>query len=446
MIKKFCLLTLLTISSLFLFADDETQPNIFMQHLTACFNVDLSSDLFGSHDDKATWAGGDPKKSSAYYYDKQIAAVIGVQNSSAETTITLTFTGNNWYYLLNGSDTRFKRPFGLDMITRVPEKSGSKNHLTQGVTHMGRQASNKGDLSYSATMTLPKTDGSEKNSKGNPIYEAWLDVVLVLDPVVNPATGLVRKLSNNNEDITDENDRFYGYLVSSNDVYTTSFRIDVRSGDLTESYFFMMNGYYVTEIKPFQQFGEYYLNFSVHSNANATSFDIKNLKESQSSIVIGDYSLVTNTVRSDKNGYNPDATAYVFPSSSPLGSNNGGLFTLKYVSPITNMTTQSPNTFNSVSYKVGLLQSNVTLENAVWYDGTDTFDSIIDKINGTNSDNSGAKAVQAKTIREYSANTQTQTVRVTDTGNILLQIDGNVDNLVAGRYRSDIYLHVVTDW
>lgn len=439
MSRKSLLVIVILMSCMALFAE-EKKPGIFMQHMTACFNVDLSADTYVRHSDSPQWENN-PSKNTSKYNDKQIAAVIGVQNSSAETTITLTFTGNNWYYLLNGSDTRYKRPFGLDMITRVPEKSESKKHLTQGVTHMGRQASNNGDLSNSATMTLPKTDGSEKNSKGNPIYEAWLDVVLVLDPAVNPATGLVRKLENNKEDITDENDRFYGYLVSSNDVYTTSFRIDVRSGDLTESYFFMMNGYYVTEIKPFQQFGEYYLNFSVHSNANAISFDAKELK---GSIAIGDYSLVTNSVRSDKNGYNPEATAYVFPSSSPLGSVDGGKFTLRYVSPASNTTIVETNDYNSVEYKVGLKQQGA--KEPKWFDGTDTFDSITDKINKSKEDGSDPGGVKAKTIVEYSANTQTNNVRVTDTGDIMLEITGDTADLMAGRYRSDIYLHVVTDW
>ena len=150
------------------------------------------------------------------------------------------------------------------------------------------------------------------------------------------------------------------------------------------------------------------------------------------------------SVRSDKNGYNPEATAYVFPSSSPLGSGDGGKFTLRYVSPASNTTIVETNDYNSVEYKVGLKQQGA--KEPKWFDGTDTFDSITDKINKSKEDGSDPGGVKAKTIVEYSANTQTNNVRVTDTGDIMLEITGDTADLMAGRYRSDIYLHVVTDW
>lgn len=408
------------------------EASYFMEQKDACFFVDLGNQYFNKHNDDAIFSNNyknvnDPN----YYSDNEIIAVIGVQGSAEETKLTFNFTGNAWYYILNGTDTRYRRPFGIDLVVRAAVKpnAGDKDQKTiEKIIHLGRQS--KGEDKKSVTVTLPKTDGS--TYKGQTIYAAWLDLVLVMDPFVNPDTGLI---SENGVDITKESSPYYGYVIGTDDFYTTSCTVSVANTG--QSYVFNMMGYYNRK-KPNISSNGFVSTISVFPNANATSFDIKTLKpdnESTSSdIVIGGYSYTTSSKKVGKNEVNEDyAKAYFFVSSSPNGSVKGEEFVLKYVSPISGITVSNLNKFNSVKYQIGIKGKS---GNTKWFNGEDFFGSIVLE----------ASALKAVTSVEWSSNHNQYIVRVFDEGEILLKIAGDVDDLSAGRYRSNVYFHVVTDW
>lgn len=400
----------------------------FMEQMDGCFNVNLASTKYVRHNDKATWQSGDAQegnKNYGGYYNNQIICVVGVEGSSEETEVTFTFTGQDWYYILNGTDTRYKRPFGIDLVVRA-------NHKTiTDIIHLGRQANSSSNGVITASMKLPKTDGSEYN--GDKIYSAWLDVILVMDPFVNKETGLI----NNGSDITDTNNNYYGYVVSSDNIYTSSFNVQI-GGHNGQSYMMNLNGYYKGGSNISTSNDSFSSIMTVNPNANATSFDIKNLKPSNDSAsnetVIADYNFTTNSVRSNSSSYNAKATAYFFASSSSLGAVKGDEFTLKYVSPISNATINNTNRFNSVTYEIGIKGSTGDVR---WFSGKDNYQSIQSDV---------SKGLKAQTVVEKGSNSGFNIVRVYDEGQILLRIKGNVDDLSAGRYRSDVYFHVVTDY
>lgn len=409
------------------------EARYFMEQKDACFFVDLGNQTFNKHNDKAehdnAYKGiSDPD----YYSDNEIIAVIGVEGSEKETVLTFNLTGSYWYYILNGTDTRYRRPFGIDLVVRASKNrnGGTDNHITiEKVIHLGRQKG--GQDSKSVTVTLPKTDGSEYN--GEKIYAAWLDLVLVMDPFVNPETGLITM---DNTDITDKSSPYYGYVIGTDDFYSTSCTVSVK--DTGQSYVFNMMGYYNRNKPNVPNTNGFVSTISVFPNANATSFDIKTLKPDNESIssdiVIGGYSFTTNSKKVGNKEVDENyAKAYFFVSSSPNGSVKGEEFVLKYVSPISGATVSNLNKFNSVKYQIGIKGKS---GNTKWFNGEDFFRSI----------DLDAAALKAVTSVEWSSNHRQWIVRVFDEGEILLKIAGDVDDLSAGRYRSNVYFHVVTDW
>ena len=427
--KLFCILFLILVLILPIFAEAQ----YFMEQFSACFNVDLSTTKYIHHYDNAIWGSGsanDGATDYGMYHDNQIICVIGVEGSKDKTPVTFTFTGQDWYYILNGTDTRYKRPFGIDLVVRAAfEGKGSDHKTITSIQHLGRQVNAPSNGEITASVTLPATDGSEYYN-GNKIISAWLDVILVLDPFVNKDTGLITQ---NGSDITNNDDRFYGYLISSDSVYTSSFTVNVGGGG---NYTYNLQGYYINNPLGSSNTSGFTSSITVAPNANANSFEIKGLKPSNDSesnyTVIGNYYYTTNSKR---NG-NKNAKAYFFVSSSPDGSKSLDPFLLKYVSPISGQPVSSENKYNSVTYEVGL--KSITADKEIrWFGGTDNYSTIRSTL---------TKALQAETSIEKGSNTSNDLVRVHDDGEILLRIKGNVEDLSAGRYRSNIYFHVVTDF
>ena len=405
------------------------EASYFLEQNADCFNVDLGSDKYIHHTDQASWiSGGSGNTPTDYnrYHDDQIICVVGVEGSESETTLNFEFTGQDWYYILNGTDTRYKRPFGVDLVVRG--NVGGTHTTISDVQHLGRQSSSQGGIS--ASVTLPKTDGTATYD-GKTITSAWLDVVLVMDPFVNPDTGLITQ---NGSDITDKKNENYGFIIGTQDIYTSSFIVKVK--DTNQSYLFNLNGYYQRRDPDVSNNG-YSSIISVFPNANATSFDIKTLKADNSSksveTVIGGYNFTTNSKVVSNKPTVDVAKAYFFVSSSPDGNVEGKEFTLKYVSPISGVTVANLNQYNSVTYEVGLSGKSGT---EIWFDGKAKYGTL----------NLQKNAIKAVTTVEKASNQNKYTIRVFDEGNILLRISGDVENLSAGRYRSDIYFHVVTDW
>ncbi len=427
--KLLCVLCLILVFILPCFAE----PQYFMEQFASCINVDLSSTKYIHHNNNAVWAPGDSNEGAndyGKYHDNQIVCVIGVEGSSEKTPVTFTFTGQDWYYILNGTDTRYKRPFGIDLVVRVAAGVSTNHKTYTTVQHLGRQVNSPSNGDITASVTLPATDGTEY-FEGKQILAAWLDVILVLDPFVNKDTGLITQKG---RDITNSDDRFYGYLISSDSVYTSSFSVNL--GD-NGSYNYYLQGYYISNPLGNISSSGFTSSITIAPNANANSFEIKGLKpdnKSQSnSTVIGDYHYTTNSVR---NG-NKNAKAYFFVSSSPNGNQSIDNFLLKYVSPISGQPISSENKYNSVTYEIGLKSLGSTDDDIIWFNGKDSYSIIRSDF---------SKALKAKTSIEKGSNSSKDLIRVHDDGEILLRISGDVEDLSAGRYRSNVYFHVVTDF
>ncbi len=432
-----------------LFAD---RASFFMEQKAACFNVNLASKIYRYHEAPLRWAGSTAYDNSfrTSYYDNQIITVIGVENSSVPTKVTFNFTGIDWYYVLNGTDTRYKRPFGVDLVVRA----NMNGHTTLQVRHLGRQSGST-SLVESVSVELPVCDGTN-NVNGYYITSVWMDVVLVMEPFVNTSTGLIKS---GNVDITDTDNMYYGYLTPSDDIYTTSFSVTIESDTKDETlknsntYSFMMNGYYGTDVLPADSESNSFTSFlQVMPNANALSLDIKKIYEAGSTdTVIGTYSFGTSSIRKNK-GYMPYESAYFFLSSSPDGATSSGTFKLKYISPISGSVVQNTNKFNSIGYKVGIRNKNSTNKNMgdenniIWFDGTDNYSTVKTKIGNAKQEG----IAKAQTVVEYGPNTDKDLLRVYDDGDIFIKIDPteseDINKLSAGRYRSNVYFHVVTDW
>lgn len=429
--KKIIVLFFLII---FVLSSAYSATQYFMEQLSACFSVDLASKKYYGHSARASWAGkaATDTKEPTKYYDSQIICVVGVEGSSQKTYVSFNFNSIlDWYYILNGNDTRYRRPFGIDLVIR------SNDITITDIIHLGRQSENSRN-DKNITIELPIADGKTIDEKYNQKFNSvWVDVILVMDPFVNSESGLI---NDGNHDIEDTNAKCYGYLVPSDDIYSSSFNVNIgpnADGSGGNSYSLLFNGYYSgsPNANPTDKFTS---SLFVTPNSNATSFDIKVLKESDLTTEIGSYFFTTNSLRDGNQNKYKNSTAYFFVSASSSGYNKSDDgFLLKYVSPISNTMVVNTNKYNSVSYEIGIQSQSSTTP--IWFTGKDYFDS-------KNSNELISKSVKANTIIEKGSNSKQYVFRVSDEGQILLKITGNVDDLSAGRYRSNVYFHVVTDY
>ena len=341
------------------------------------------------------------------YGDKQIVAVVGIKGSSEETVVEFSSDWN----LTSVSDPSLKRPFSVCLIPRVNQTNypdpNSMNYPKYGYS----------GLAAATPFTLPRTNGSTTYTdgfsivEGNGVHEyanvesAWIDVVLVLDPVLSPdgtLPGASTAVCN----------------VAPGDDYLGQMMVTVRSGNQIESTVFYMNGYFGSDYAETVSSAQLVV---TPETANTNAFDIVNNYMVPVKIADVDFT-TTSAVNAVPNDY------YLFVSSSSSIYGPASQFEFKRRG-----STSSSNPYNSCTYEIVSTATTGTVP-AGAFNGQMVF-------NG-----SGSADWMKATRTSYLTGNGRGTIYNTDFhGSLDLKVTGNVDNLLAGAYETDIYVHVITD-
>ena len=136
--KSIALLTMLLIILSFGFAK---KTAVFEQSSTNLI-VDLAATRFTTHTATVTWgdkeAPSNPDKSK--YYGDQMLGLVGMYGNDQKTSnniyldadvkLTVELTSGKWFYIYQGTDTRYMRPFGIYLHGRGKKTGlyGSGDH------------------------------------------------------------------------------------------------------------------------------------------------------------------------------------------------------------------------------------------------------------------------------------------------------------------------------
>lgn len=272
---------------------------------------------------------------------------------------------------------------------------------------MGLDADNSSDKS--ATFVIP-------SSTWNTYSSIWLDVCLVMDPVLN-SNGQV-KVNGTTYTVTPTDDNYKARIKVSID------NADLAGG--TETYLIDLLGYYTTSG---EHPGSTSAILSVTPTAAASSLDIKKLKTDGVVQTVASYSFTTATfLNLDNNAAN--GKVHFFLSSSESGEGSTNNFALKYTK--NNKVPSILTMYNSVKYTARIVSSEYSGQTKD-FDGNAVF--------GNTSNYYSVSADHISTSTGHGDLT-----RWHDSGTIEVRIDDDTDNLVAGLYTSTIYFHVVTDF
>ncbi len=338
------------------------------------------------------------------YGDRQIVAVVGIKGSTSETTVTF---DSDWY-LTSISDPSLKRPFSVCLVPRVSQQ----NYPNPNSTNYPRYGY-QGQLGVPA-FTLPTTDGSNIRTDGfsvvgngsynyGSVDSAWIDVVLVLDPVL-AADGT---LPGESTAVCN---------VAPGDDYLGQMSITVQSDGQIESTVFYMNGYFGDSYSGSVSTAQLVV---TPDAANTNAFDIVN--NYGFPIKVADIDFTTASSLNVPNDY------YLFVSSSSSIYGPASQFEFKRRG-----STSSSNPYNSCTYEIVSTATTGTVP-AGAFNGQMVF-------NGSG----GADWMKAA-MRSYMTGNGRGEIYNTDFhGSLYLKVTGNVDNLLAGAYETNIFIHVIT--
>lgn len=385
----------------------------FMKQFSSAFLVNLASNIYKAHGSSPVWASGsasNPSTNDNYYYDNQMLCTMGISGTTGSVTLTFSLDSGHWLYLLDETDLRFSRPFGVDLIIRgVNRSTGSHESVTingNQIVHMGLDEDGSSDKS--ATFVIPSTTWNTYSS-------IWLDVCLVMDPVLD-SNGHVKVGSTT-------------YTVTpTDDNYKARIKVSIDNADLaggTETYLIDLLGYYTTSG---EHPGSSTAILSVTPTAAASSLDIEKLKTDAVVQTVASYSFTTATMTS---GVNTNGKVHFFLSSTEggTGSIDDG-FTLKFTR--NNKVPSVLNGYNSVKYTARIVSSEYPGQ-TMDFDGNAVFGNT-DNYYSVSADHVSTSTGHGDLTRWH------------DSGTIEVRITGDIDNLVAGLYTSTIYFHVVTDF
>ena len=139
------LLILLLSSSAFCFAEKAAT----FEQRTLNQVVDLNTNKLRKHGNRpSTYSQDEPSSNLSTnewtYFDKQILCVLsmfgdgdkGNSSIAADVKVTVELVSGQWCYVYNGTDTRYMRPFGIQLIAK--SKNGSSyNASTQSIQFLG---------------------------------------------------------------------------------------------------------------------------------------------------------------------------------------------------------------------------------------------------------------------------------------------------------------------
>lgn len=395
-----------------------------------CITVDLAATQYTAHNSNAHWSSGKPTSASAtnpiYYYDNQILAVIGMENTKDKNlpvTISLELVSQEWSYVL---DDRYKRPFGVDLFARGSATLGSGGGDIEGYSlHFGSQ-NNQSD--GNDTIVLPVSVVQN--------YDVvWWDICLVMDPPVDTDSNTATDASGNTYDLT-----------PTDTLYTAILQVTISCGDVEDVYNLYLQGRYKSAAT---SSSSTQLMLSVQKLSTANTIDITDLFTARGSQNVAQYGFTsTEKPTSDTSG-----TVSMFLSSSSNGLASTSEFVLRRV--LSNGTVSNRETeFNSIPFRATLTSTKGSkagddVTRSVTYDGTDYF--------GNPSTPANYMVVKAEAYKNHMNNTYvlwadagTISVSFPDTravtqGTMSPREEIDVNVLVSGQYTGNIYFHIVTD-
>ncbi len=398
--------------------------------------IDMASTAFPEVGDYGKWVSGTGTPSSGNYNDRTMLALLGVSQSDYEKVVTFNFNSPvSWKYV-SASNSSLYRPFGIDLIlkagTSLNKSNGYvSNHVQIGkVLHLG-YSHNTDPSSLTATIIMPRTNGETNTVDGKKYYGSWVDVVLALPGTVNSA-GYI-DLDGDGEPDPDELE--YCKLANAQD-YITQFSVTVSSegsSTVDASHIFILNGYYGTEPEESE---DGTVSLLVNRLAAASNLDIKSLVENPTEIAEYSFSMASSYTTSASDRRWTERDYYFFISSDTVGGNE---FELRLVG-----TDGIPlNQYIGVNYVIGLLSdynTSSSSEPSVWFDGTDSL-SYTSSATITSYFPHAEERVETVSTK----NVDQRVFSFYDNGSIYIKLpEGtDVDELMAGRYKSYIYFNVV---
>lgn len=393
------------------------EASVFLKQFSSAFLVNLGSNTYSSHGSDPQWYSGDavnPSSGSDDYHDNQMLCTLGIQNTTKAVTFKFSLESGHWLYLLDDTDMRFSRPFGVDLIIRGNRGFGHESVSVSGakIVHLGiTNVSNDKDTKE-VSFSIPAETMAEYKS-------VWLDVCLVMDPVIG-----------SDGQVSIDGSTYYT-VTPSEDNYKARIKVTVENDDVSggsSTNYVDLLGYYTTDgTHP----GSTSAILTLTPTAVASSLDIEKLSTDDLEQVVATYKFTTETMTKDSNG-----KVYFYLSSTESGSGSiaGDGFSLKYTR--NNKVPSTLNKYNSVGYEAKLVSSEYPGK-VTSFDGTAGF--------GTTS--SIVSSFHAVDVDHVSTTTGHGTlVRWHDSGDVVVRITGTIDDLVSGLYTSTIYFHVVTDF
>ncbi|MCF0237090.1 MAG: hypothetical protein HUK24_00710 [Sphaerochaetaceae bacterium] len=443
--KSIVLLTLLITTLFTCFA--ATKTPVFEQR-TDNLIVNLASDYFMNHTTNVSWGGTTATKNSEakYYYQNQTLGLVGIfaDNTASnariteDVTITAELTSGKWFYIYEGTDERYMMPFGIYLCGRGKTEqsfaSGSTHYDIPGCSLYLGADTTTGEVKGSVTMKAGTKGKSGNTTATKDFFGVWWDIILVFPNNVDTT----------NDTVKGPNNTTYK-LLPSEKLYNASIKITISCGTTSQTYEVPLSGYYKSNTT-YNTKSICLLNVSKYATAN--SVDIKSLYTSgtSSKASIAKYSLTTSTEKYSSGKPTEKTLGYinlVLSSSSKLTGTASEEFTLRHVNA--NGTTSLRDTnYNSIKYRA-YLTSDIT-GTSVEFDGKGTY---------SNSTISGNKLVINPSIQQ--GQDGTYQYRWYDIGEISVAIPNDpsiqtingqeikLDNLQAGQYTSNIYIHVITD-
>lgn len=409
MTKRLCLfLSIIVLSSSMAFSE----ATVVMKQFSSSFLVNLASDYYVAHGDAPYWAQENPsnphpRTGDNEYYDNQILCTLGVQNTDKDVKFTFSLDSGYWLYLLDETDLRFSRPFGVDLIIRGKGASGHTTLQVNGkkISHLGLSSAFGDNHSGSVSFTIPASAMQDYQS-------VWFDICLVMDSPLN-ANGQV-----NIGDTT--------YTVTPHeDNYRARITVSVKNEDIvggSSTYYIDLLGYYRADGSSPEALSAI---LDVIPTAAASSLDIETLSANHIEQTVASYRFTTSTVGAG------NGKVYFFLSSTESGS--GSLFSLKYTK--NNRIPSVLNKYNSVAYEAKIVSNEYNKETV--FDGRTGFSTTEGILNTYH-------AVEPDSVSTTTGHGDL--VRWHDSGVVKVKMTGNVDDLVAGLYTSTIYFHVVTNF
>ncbi|GEM_PF-3743444 len=383
--------------------------------------VNLSGINYWRHSDNAVWVEGESGNipNPNYYYDNQIVCSVELQRNnliggSHDLELSLELLSNEWCYILNGNDSKHKRPFGLQIMARGQLDNGSYATIGQGVSIGGTAVATAGNLVIPASV-------ADMYSKV--IY----DVVLVFDRNVDTQSGTV----------TNADGTVTYYLLESESYYSATIRLTARTSEGFSSYDVYLNGYYSSASSDTSLISS----INVSTLASVANIVAKDAFASGETLKIADYSYSTNTLPKRKGGN-------VAISLSSAGLESTTPFFLRHVNA------NGGTSARITSHNAMMFYVNVTTErghsaldpqsDTVSFDGSSTYplSGVSDHI-----------VIPAETRMNIVGNNHYTSWF--DSGTIEFAIPGNqminneflkYDSLVSGAYTANIFVNIIPDF